>query len=429
MSGGSVILTVYRGATAGLAIFAPLLLKRRERQGKEDALRLGERSGIASRPRPPGQLVWLHGASVGEAIALLPLIEALRARNMQIVLTTGTVTSAGLMQTRLPQDAIHQFVPLDVPQFVRRFLDHWQPDLALFAESELWPNCVMETARRKIPLALVNARLSERSSRRWKKLPATIGSLLGHIDVTLAQTQEDAARFAELGARKVGVPGNLKYDVPALPCDQLELSDLKVRVGARPVWVAASTHEGEEEIAMAAHTRLTQHWPNLLTIIVPRHPERGASIASLAAAQDLNVCLRSRKEKFSSSGCIYVADTIGELGLFYRVANIVFVGRSLIRHGGQNPIEPAKLGAAILHGPHIANFGDVYRDLDATGGAIEVAGTDALGDTLAELFADSARTRGMARAASETVEQLGGATGKIMQAIEPYLTSARPERD
>ncbi len=429
MTGGSALLTLYRGATAGLAVFAPLLLKRRERQGKEDALRIGERSGLASRPRPPGQLVWLHGASVGEAIALLPLIDALRARNMQIVLTTGTVTSAGLMRTRLPQGAFHQFMPLDVPQFVRRFLDHWQPDLALFAESELWPNFVMETARREIPLALVNARLSERSSRRWKKLPATIGALLGRIDFTLAQTQEDASRFTGLGAKNVSVPGNLKYDVPALPCDPLVLSGLKSRIGARPVWVAASTHEGEEEIATAAHARLAQRWPNLLTIIVPRHPERGAGIAAMAAAQGLAVHLRSRQEDIADDGSIYVADTIGELGLFYRVANIVFVGRSLVLYGGQNPIEPAKLGAAILHGPHVANFADVYRDLDSTGGAIEVAGIDALGNTLAELFSDTARTRAMARAASETVEQMGGATGKIMQAIEPYLTRALPERD
>lgn len=425
---GSLLLTLYRWLTAALAVFAPALLKWRLRRGKEDAERLEERTGLASKARPDGRLVWLHGASVGEAIALLPLIEALRARNLQILLTTGTVTSASLMQSRLPAGAIHQFAPLDAPAFVRRFLDHWRPNLVLLAESEIWPNTLVETADRGIPIALVNARLSQRSAGRWKKLPKTIGTLLRKIDITLAQTQEDSVRFQELGAPLVAIAGNLKYDVPALPCDPLELAELKSRIGSRPVWVAASTHEGEEEIALDAHERLKARWPGIVTIIVPRHPERGIQVGVLAALRGIPVKLRSRKEEIGKDGCIYIADTIGELGLFYRVAGIVFVGRSLVRHGGQNPIEPAKLGNAILHGPNVSNFTDVYRELNQAAGAREVADAQELGDTLEDLFADSARMRSMARAASDTVDRLGGATQNIMNAIEPYLLQAQLEQ-
>ncbi len=429
MKSGSLLLSTYRTATSGLMLLAPALVSWRKRQNKEDPQRLGERSGVASRARPHGPLVWLHGASVGESIALLPLVDALRARDLQIVLTTGTVTSANLMETRLPPGAIHQYAPLDVPQFVRRFLDHWRPNLVLFAESELWPNILMETADRRIPIALVNARLSERSAERWKKLPSTIASLLRRIDVTLAQTPDDASRFINLGAPRVFNAGNLKYDVPALPCDPLELSNIKTRIGGRPAWVAASTHEGEEEIVVGVHQRLAQRWKGLVTIIVPRHPERGESIAAMAASRGLSVQLRSRGETIGEQGGIYVADTIGELGLFYRAANIVFIGRSLVKHGGQNPIEPAKLGNAILHGPNVANFIDVFRDLDNSGGALEIDSEEALGKALDDLFANAGKMRAVARAASETVEKLGGASQNIMQALEPYLMQVRLEQD
>jgi 3-deoxy-D-manno-octulosonic-acid transferase len=429
MSSGSAILSLYRAATSGLAFLAPALVHWRKRNGKEDPKRLDERSGVATRTRPQGPLVWLHGASVGEAIALLPLVDALRARDMQIVLTTGTVTSAQLMETRLPAGAIHQYAPLDVPRFVRRFLDHWRPNLVLFAESELWPNILMETSDRRIPIAVVNARLSERSSERWKKLPNTISSLLRRIDVTLAQSPDDAARFTNLGAPRVYNAGNLKYDVPALPCDTFELSAIKNRIGGRPAWVAASTHAGEEDIVLGVHRRLAEKWKGLVTIVVPRHPDRGGEIADLAFANGVPVRMRSRGEELDEKGGVYIADSIGELGLFYRAANIVFVGRSLVKHGGQNPIEPAKLGNAILHGPNVSNFTDVYRELNEAGGAICINDEQHLGDTLDDLFTNAAKMRAVARAASETVEKLGGASQNIMTALEPYLMQVRLEQN
>ncbi len=414
-------LRVYRALSRLLGPFTRLLLAERARRGKEERTRLGERRGEATRARPPGRLAWLHGASVGETLSLLPLIERLTQRGLGVLVTSGTVTSARLLEWRLPPGAIYQFVPLDVPSYARRFLDHWRPDLALIAESELWPNLIVETDLRGIPLVQVNGRMSERSFRRWQRMPALIGALLGRFDLCLAQSRADADRLARLGAPRVGVAGNLKFDVPPPPADPLRLSGLTGLVGNRPVWIAASTHPGEEEQIIAVHRMLTARFSNLLTIIAPRHPHRGEEIARIAEDARLHVALRSRGLEPDGATDIYVADTIGELGLFYRLAPVVFMGGSLVPHGGQNPIEPGKLGAAIVHGPHVHNFVDVYAALDKNEGAIAVSDHEHLARTLARLLVDGHRMRAMARAASDTVDSLGGAVDRTLQAIEPFL--------
>ena len=428
MTSRSALLSAYRGATILFAPFGPMLLEWRRGRGKEDAGRLRERLGHASQPRPAGPLAWLHGASVGEGVALLPLVEQLRARGFHVLVTTGTVTSAQVLAQRLPGGAIHQFVPLDVPSYLQRFLDHWRPDLAMLAESEIWPNLIDETTRRGTPLVLVNARLSERSFQRWQRFPAAISALLRRVDLCLAQTRDDAARLMLLGAPRVHVAGNLKFDVAALPVDPARLAELSAMIGPRPVWVAASTHAGEEDIALQVHGALVQRFPNLLTIIVPRHAERGADIAMLCAIDGHLAGLRSRGDMPTNETGVYIADTMGELGLFYRVTSLVFVGKSLASKGGQNPIEPAKLGSAILHGPHVANFSEVYDMLDRSQGAIEVGDADTLARTLNMLLSDTAMLRRIARAASETVEELGGASTNIMQALEPYFVHFQMER-
>lgn len=422
------LLGLYRGATTALLPLAPALLAWRQRQGKEEAGRVGERSGIARMTRPPGRLAWLHGASVGEAIALLPLVAKLRQQGLQVLVTTGTVTSARILDERLPAGAIHQYIPLDVCRFVRRFLDHWRPDLVLFAESELWPNALGEAHARRIPVILVNARLSQRSFERWKRLPHTAMQLLSHIDLCLAQSNADAARFSDLGAPRVLVGGNLKYDVAALPADPAEVARMQAMIGSRPLWLAASTHEGEERIALAVHNELSQRMHDLVTIIAPRHAERGGQIANLALQEGLTPYQRSRGDDIPPGAQVYVADTMGELGLLYRLASIVFVGKSLAATGGQNPIEPAKLGGAILHGPHVGNFVEVYDELDRSGGALEVGDRDTLARTLLALMADGQRLRTMVRRAGETVAQLGGASDRIMVALEPYLLQLRVGR-
>ncbi|RFB78834.1 3-deoxy-D-manno-octulosonic acid transferase [Methylovirgula sp. 4M-Z18] len=414
------LLTLYRGATRALSPFAGAFLTWRLAKGKEDRARLKERRGFASAPRPAGNLAWLHGASVGESISLLPLVDQLLARNFFVLVTTGTVTSAEILTQRLPARCLHQFLPLDAPAFVRRFLDHWRPDLALVAESELWPNLVYETNERHIPLVLVNARMSERSLKRWQRLPKLIGALLSRIDLILTQTQDEAARYMRLGAPRVLVSGNMKYDVPPPTADPAKLAELTAAIGDRPVWTAAVTREGEEEICGDAHLRLRERFPELLTIIVPRHSNRGGEINAQLTKLGLNVAARSKNETITPRTHVYLADTMGELGLFYRCSNLVLMGRTFTGFGS-NPIEPAKLGCAILHGPEYSNFKEVYETLDAEHGGLMVEDAEELAIALAAFLTDASKLRGTARIAKEVVQHQGGATSRIMHAIEPYL--------
>jgi 3-deoxy-D-manno-octulosonic-acid transferase len=412
-------LRAYRLLSAAARPLTPLLLAQRLKRGKEHRQRFGERRGESHLERPEGPLVWLHGASVGELASVLPLIESIAARDINMLVTTGTVTSSGLAEQRLPRGVLHQFMPLDVPVFVRRFLEHWQPDLALFVESDFWPNVVIETSRRDVPMVLVNGRLSENSFRRWNRLPTAIVNLLERFELCLARTPADGERLSGLGAGNVITTGNLKLDVPAPPADAEKLKALELAIGRRPIMAAASTHAGEEELMIAAHQRLRTNFPGLLTIIAPRHPERGPEIA--AAAGTLSVALRSRGELPKRTTEIYVADTLGELGLLYRMAPVVFVGGSLIKHGGQNPIEAAKLGAAVLHGPHVWNFSEIYAALDQAHGAELVSDANRLTAGFAALLGQPATCQRIAEAGRATVESLGGALGRTLQMLDPYL--------
>lgn len=416
-------LFLYRAASGLFAPIAPRFLAWRAGRGKEDRARLSERVGRAKIPRPPGPLVWLHGASIGEGLALLPLIEAIARTGAHALVTTGTTSSAGVVGDRLPPGAIHQYVPLDCPSFARRFLDHWRPDAAIFAESEIWPNLLLETRKREAPLYLVNARMSDRSVERWRRAPKTAAELLGSFARIFAQGAADARRFESLRALRVTIAGNLKYDVAPPPADPQVLAQLMAQIGARPVWVAASTHEGEEEICLAAHRILQARFPDLLTIVAPRNARRGRDIVGLARQTGAEPALRSAGEAVAPHVDVLVADTFGEMGLWYRLAPIVFVGKSLVAGGGQNPIEPARLGAAILHGPSVENFADAYTVLDGANGGALVNDATELASHLATLFSDPARARSMARAAGVAVERLSGASGVVMEAIAPILAS------
>jgi 3-deoxy-D-manno-octulosonic-acid transferase len=416
-----MVLRAYRLLSSVAAPFAPLLLARRLKRGKEIGARIAERHGDSGSVRPPGALVWLHGASVGELASALPLIERIAQHEVNVLVTTGTVTSSELAGRRLPPGVIHQFLPLDAPRFMRRFLNRWEPDLALFVESDLWPNMMIETSKRGVPMILVNGRLSENSFRRWRYLPKTIVNLLGRFDLCLARTPADAMRLSELGAPRVVTTGNLKLDVPAPPADPVRLKALADAIGARPVMAASSTHNGEDALVIEAHARLRANFPGLLTLIAPRHPERGPGVLEIAQAAGLTAALRSRGEMPNAKTDIYIADTMGELGLIYRLAPVVFVGGSLVRHGGQNPIEPAKLGAAILHGPHVWNFAEIYDALDQARGAEPVNDADRLTAGLAAMLRDpDARARATA-AARATVDTLAGALERTLQSLDPYL--------
>lgn len=419
------LLPFYRAASAGLAPLSPLLAYYRCRKGQDDPERVGERFGYASLERPEGQLAWFHGASVGESLALLPIVEYFVSRGFQILLSTGTISAASVVVPRLPAGAFHQYLPFDIPKFLERFLDHWRPDLALVAESEIWPNLFTEIKHRSIPLILVNARMSVQSFQRWRYWPAFIAELLESVDLCLAQSAADGERFSQLGMRRVEVVGNLKYDVLAPPADPQELAQLAGRIGARPTWVAASTHPGEDEVVIAVHEALAQRFPGLLTIIVPRHARRGDEIAGLATSRGVTSLQRSREQRRAPLPELYIADTTGELGLFYRLASASFLGKSLIgRGGGQNPIEPAKLGCAVLHGPLVDNFADAYRALDEARGAAEIGDANALARVLAVLFSDTGKLRKMSRAAKDAVERLGGAASATVSALEPHIAQA-----
>ncbi len=414
-------LRLYRLISAAARPAVAFLLARRLKRGKEHRHRLRERRGQTHLRRPPGPLIWIHGASVGELMSVLPLIERINARALNVLVTSGTVTSSVVAEQRLPKGTIHQFVPLDLRSYVRRFLDHWQPDLVLFVESDLWPNIIIETSRRGLPMILINGRMSENSFRRWRRFSGTIANLVGRFDLCLARTPMDAERLGELGAPDVRTTGNLKLDVPAQPADARQLKELQLALARRPVIAAASTHPGEEELMIAAHTRLRDEFPGLLTIIAPRHPERGNGIANLAKTAGLNVRFRSRGELPKRSSDIYIADTLGELGLIYRVTPAVFIGGSLVEHGGQNPIEAAKLGAAVLHGPHVSNFTEIYAALGGAQGAEVVSDGEGLVKSFGKLLRDPEMRAGMAKAGQTTVNALGGALEKTLQSINPYL--------
>ena len=414
-------LRMYRLLSAAARPFVPILLARRVKRGKEHRHRLSERRGENHLARPEDPLVWLHGASVGELASVLPLIDRICARGINMLVTTGTVTSGGLAQQRLPRGVVHQFVPIDIPRFVRRFLDHWRPNLALFVESDLWPNIMIEASARDIPMVLVNARLSENSFKRWRRAPNSIAALLQRLDLCLAGSSPDATRLSELGASNVIVTGNLKIDVPPPPADSTAFAALEAAIAGRPVIAAASTHEGEEAVVLDTHQRLRTNFPNLLTLIAPRHPERGAGIAGLAAGKNLAAAVRSRGELPKHKTQIYLADTVGELGLFYRLAPAVFIGGSLIRHGGQNPIEAAKLRCAILHGPHTWNFAEMYAALDDAHGAELVNNVDRLAAHFAAWLNDPDACARVADAGHRVVENMGGGLDRTLASLDPYL--------
>ena len=394
------------------------LLERRRRRGKEDAARLNERLGLPARARPEGQLLWLHGASVGEAQSVLGLIRRLVEQpGLSVMLTTGTVTSAGLMAGRLPAGAFHQFVPVDQPGAVRRFLDHWRPDAALWIESELWPNLVLETVRRGIPMALVNGRMSEASAKGWRKRPRLIRPLMKAFRFVAAQSAADGERFRALGAADVRLLGNLKFDAPALGADAAALATLAAQAGERPRWLIASTHKGEEALAGRVHAALKARWPDLLTLIVPRHPERGEDVAAELAALGLVVARRRSGEPIAAGTDVYVADTIGELGLFYRLSPIAVMGGSLVPHGGQNPLEPARLGCALITGPYMGNFAEVMDSLRAGHAVTEVADEAALGTLIGDLLADDARVAVLGAAASTVATAGDGVVDRVLAAV------------
>ena len=414
---------LYRTLTIAGGPLIGLYLDRRMARGKEDRERFHERLGHSAHPRPAGPLVWLHAASVGESLSLLPLIDALSQRpGLSLLVTTGTVTSAHLLADRLPAGVLHQYIPVDRPAWVRRFFDHWKPDLGLWAESDFWPNLLTEASHRKLPLVLIQGRISPRSFDGWQRVPTFIRRLLSSFSLCLAQTETDARRLRQLGAHDVRCLGNLKLSVPPLPYDEAEAERLHGLTAHRKVWLASSTHAGEEAMAGRIHRSLNGTHGDLLTIIVPRHSTRGGEIERELTGLGLNVALRSRGEEPDPNIDVYIADTMGDLGLFYRLAPVVFMGKSLLSEGGQNPYEPARLGAAVLFGPRMSNFPDMTPSMLAAGAAEQVSDEIALAETVGKLLGDPAEVVRRRQAALTWADSEAGALETVISALAPFLT-------
>jgi len=407
----------------------PLLgayLKKREKLGKEDPARAAERRGQAALSRPPGPLVWFHAASVGESLSLLALIHAVLAIDpgIRVLVTTGTVTSARLMAERLPGRAFHQYVPVDHPVWVARFLDHWKPDLALWAESEFWPNLLSAMRQRAIPSVLLNARMSRESFRNWRYVRGVIGGILSTFRLCLAQNAAEAERLQQLGAADVRVSSNLKYAAAHLPYDAAKLAQLQHDMASRPCVLWVSTHAGEEEMARDTHRALCAKYPDLLTIVVPRHPARGADIAQMVSTAGVAVARRSLDETVTSVTGIYIADTMGELGLFFRACNSVVMGGSFADVGGHNPIEPAQLGCVIFFGPMTYNFLTIMEDFRKAGAVVDVADKEDLLKKLQDHLADPALYAPVGMAAARMTAEKSMVVSEVMDALQPFLAAA-----
>lgn len=415
------LIRIYRGLAAAVVPLLHLVFWRRCRRGKEIAARKGERFGRARLARPAGPLVWVHAASLGETISILPLIERLAAEGQCVVLTAVTVTAAELAEKRLPEGCFHQFAPYDAPSLVSGFLDHWKPDLVVMVESEIWPCMCEEVRQRAVPFALVNARMSENSVRGWKRFPRVARYIFACLDLVCAQSEGDADRFRQLGCTKVETPGNLKFDAPEPAADLAALAALKDQIGPRPVWLAALTHPGEDEIVLKAHKKLLEDNPTLLLVIVPRHPARADELAGLTAGSGFTTARRSAGEKVLAETAVYLADTLGEMGLCYRLAPVTFLGGSFNEAGGHNPVEAMLLGSALLTGPKVANARAVYRDLWAAGAAVRVNDPANLADAVKGLLQDAASRQVQVAQAHDLVMKGRGALHKTIHLLQSEL--------
>jgi len=414
---------VYRWLTFILEPFVENYLKKRLKRGKEHPQRYLERRGMTVVKRPQGVVVWLHAASVGETQSLLKLMSLLLKYrpNIHLLITTGTVTSAEYLEDKLPERAIHQFIPYDVADWVDRFIENWKPDLALWAESELWPNLIYAIHQRHIPLVLLNAHLSDRSYERWKRMKSVSRFMLGRFSLCLAQSKEQSKRLQNLGAKNVKVTGNIKFSAASLPFEQKHFEDLQQCFSGRSVWLMASTHSGEEKAALYVHQQLKKTYPDLLTIIVPRHPERGGEVVSLAQEHNCVAAQRSCDDSVDSLTDVYVADTLGELGLFYRLSEIVFIGGSLVPIGGHNAIEAAQLDSAVLYGPHMHKARQTDQILKEHKASMQVMTREELSQAVCDLLQDSGKRAEMIKNARYAVESQDKVLDDVYEQLQSYL--------
>ncbi len=411
----------------GATLIAPVALARVTRKLSAqgiDPKRFSERKGQPTAPRPDGTLIWFHAASVGECLSVLRLIDHMGQDrpDRHFLITSGTATSAQIVAKRLPPRTVHQFAPLDSRRYMRRFLSHWAPSAAVFVESELWPQMLCETARTGVPLALINARISKGSARNWTRAPKTARFLMGQFSMIHCQDQRTADLLQGLGLQTAQAGPNLKSFSGPLPYDATERDRMQTVLQGRPVWLASSTHPDEDQIVLAAHRKLQTNTPALLLILVPRHPERADAIEVMIAEAGLNGARRSTGGRIDGNTQVYLADTLGETGLWYALCPLTCLCGSFTHVGGHNPYEPAYAGSAVLHGPHYANFAKTYVDMDASGGSVEVADGAALTDVVGKLIAAPARLHEMGNTARQFAEAQEDALDQIALDLSKALS-------
>ena len=422
----TALFKLYRQLTRALLPIARRGVEKKLRANGVPAERIAERQGHATEPRPDAPLIWFHAASVGESLSVLTLIARMGERlpRHAFLITSGTATSAELIAKRMPPRCRHQFAPLDAPGPVARFLAHWRPEAGVFVDSELWPLILTEAADSGTRLALVNARLSEKSVRGWSKFPDTSRFVLNRFRVMLAQNRAARDNLLAMGAapEKVVEGANLKATSAPLPVEACVLERLRAALGERPLWAASSTHPGEEAPVLAAHARLLERHPELCLLLIPRHPDRGEEIARMIRDAGLTCARRSAGDWPGADTQVYLADTLGETGTWYAAAPIVFLGGSLLPIGGHNPYEPAQAGAAVLTGPQYTNFTESFAPLISLGGAVEVAGAEDLARAVT-LWLDApdkleAARASAARFAEGRAAALEGVVDTLCEALE-----------
>ncbi|WP_455474317.1 lipid IV(A) 3-deoxy-D-manno-octulosonic acid transferase [Bartonella sp. B30(2025)] len=413
-------LLIYRMIGFCLAPIVPFYLFFRAIYGKEDWSRKKERLGKSRKRRPQNPLIWLHAASVGEMLALVPLINYILSLKINILLTTCTVTSASLAKKLFGDRLIHQYAPLDLDLAVRRFIGHWKPDLALICESEIWPLRIKELAKMRIPQILINAHMSERSFTAWQKRRVLAKHIFKHIDMAIGQNEKDVVYYHTLGVKSVAFSGNLKADVSLVEDKEL-LMYYRNAIGDRPVWAAVSTHEGEEKIAFEVHKILKKYLPGVLTIIVPRHPERSNDLIKKYENENLHFIRRSDNTVPDANTDVFWGDTIGEMGLFLRLSKVTFIGKSLCGRGGHNPLELAFLGSAILTGPHTANFQNMFEQFLVRDAAYMVKDKEQLATQVYRLLTNEVLRQEMIKTAYEIATGMAGALDRTLKVLDPFL--------
>ncbi len=422
----TLLIKSYGAATRALGPLTPIWVRKRASAGKEDPDRLNERHGESKYDRPSGTLIWFHAASVGECQMLMPVIERFHRHdpNIHILVTSGTLTSAKLMAERLPDNGLHQYVPLDYPQAVKKFLTHWNPDMAIWAESEIWPNLIRQTKAAGVPMALLNARMSEKSIAGWEKREESARSLFGAFDVILAADKHTAGGLGGILNRMIDMPGNLKDASAPLPYDKAELKRLKSELSRRPVWCAASTHPGEDKLMIKAHQQALEKHQRACLILAPRHPDRGDDIAKQLKDAGLSYVTRASNQPITQDTQVLLFNTIGEMGLAYRLSKVTFVCGSLVNGlSGHNPLEPARLDNAVLTGTHISSFADTYMSMISFDAAERILTPQEIGPRVSALISDKKALKVLSNRALEYAQSRDAVLDYVWDKLLPLIPS------